>query len=232
MSSQQEPDYLLKRTSLVQQLEREGIRSSEVLQAIHDVPREAFVPANLHDLAYRNTALPIGLGQTISQPFIVALMAEALQLEPTDRVLEIGTGSGYAAAVLSKLAREVYSVERYPELAQEAERALRETGCDNVHVLRGDGTEGWPEFAPYDAISVTAGSPEIPPPLLNQLRRGGRLVMPLGEANDQELVCVSKLGDEKFTADRLVGVRFVPLISEEQEHPPESRDIENKDQQP
>src|SRR5690606_14852884 len=146
-----------------------GISSEAVLEAMREVPREQFVPPDIVEFAYRDSALPIAEDQTISQPYIVAAMAEALELQPGDRVLEIGTGSGYAAAVLGRIAAEVYTVERHESLARSAERRFRETGCDNIHVLHGDGTLGWPEHAPYDAIVVAAAGPEIPQALLQQL---------------------------------------------------------------
>ena len=152
-----------------------GIRDEAVLRAMRSVPREAFVAQEICEFAYRNAPLPIGFGQTISQPLIVAHMAEALELAPSERVLEIGTGSGYAAAVLSLIAKEVFTVERHRELAEAATERLTRLGYENVRVLCGDGTRGWPEEAPFDAIVVAAGSPGIPPALLEQLRIGGRL---------------------------------------------------------
>jgi len=159
--------FAQKRRGLVEhQIKRRGISDPAVLAAVESVPREAFLPPELAEFAYLDRALPIEKGQTISQPYIVALMTEALQLKPQDRVLEVGTGSGYAAAILAKVAREVYTIERHAELAEQAARRLREQGYDNVHILHGDGTLGWPEHAPYDAIVVAAGGPEVPRPLL------------------------------------------------------------------
>ncbi|MEZ6071552.1 MAG: protein-L-isoaspartate(D-aspartate) O-methyltransferase [Pirellulales bacterium] len=192
-----------------------GIRDDAVLEAMHAVHREQFVSEFLHEFAYRNAPLPIGSGQTISQPLIVALMAEALELGPEDRVLEIGTGSGYAAAVLSRIVKEVFSVERLPALANEARNRLDRLGYHNVHVLEGDGTRGWPEHAPYDAITVAAGGPGIPPALLEQLRIGGRLVMPVGEERDtQTLIRAVRRGNDHFDYEELGAVRFVPLVGE------------------
>ena len=196
-----------------QQLVNRGIRHPGVLAAMRDVPREAFLAGALAEFAYEDAPLPIDAGQTISQPYIVALMAEALELMPRDRVLEIGTGSGYAAAVLSLIADAVYTIERHAELATAAARRLRELRFDNVHVRHGDGTLGWPAEAPFDAIVVAAGGPEIPPALLEQLAPGGRLVIPIGATpRDQRLVRVRRAADGRFDREDLGGVRFVPLI--------------------
>ena len=197
-------------------LPREGVKDEAVLRAMRSVPREEFVAENLRELAYQNTPLPIEEGQTISQPLIVAIMTEALELQPEDRVLEIGTGSGYAAAILSKLATQVFTIERLPELVQISTERLRRLGFQNVHVRSGDGTLGWPEEAPFDAIVVTASGPIIPPALLEQLTSGGRLVMPIGdERNSQELIRVRRTGANQFERENLGGVRFVPLIGQE-----------------
>ena len=179
------------------------------------VPREAFVEKEISEFAYRNAPLPIGFGQTISQPLIVAHMAEALEIGPSERVLEIGTGSGYAAAVLSWLAKDVFTIERHQELAETATERLKRLGYDNIHVLWGDGTLGWPEKAPFDAIVVAAGSPGIPPALLEQLRIGGRLVIPVGDEHEsQQLIRAVRRGDDEFEYEELGAVRFVPLIGE------------------
>ena len=198
--------------ALLAELRRQGIGDERVLAAIRRVPRDRFVPAASRDEAWANVALPIGAGQTISQPFVVALMTEALALRGLERVLEIGTGSGYQTAVLAELAAEVVSVERHPELATEAEATLRQLGYHNVAIHVGDGTTGWPDAAPYDRIIVTAAGPRVPPPLLAQLHEdGGRLVIPVGEPDDQQLVVVERQGDR--TRERRLGsVRFVPLI--------------------
>jgi protein-L-isoaspartate(D-aspartate) O-methyltransferase len=193
-----------------------GISDPRVLEAFASVPREAFVPAGLAESAYRDAPLPIGEGQTISQPYIVALTTEALQLRGHERVLEIGTGSGYAAAVLGRVAREVFTVERLDTLATEARDRLERLGYDNVHVLHGDGTLGWPEHAPYDAIAVAAGAPQIPEALLRQLAPGGRLVIPVGKDEEsQVLMRVTRVGANDFRAEPLIGVRFVRLIGEQ-----------------
>ena len=162
------------------QLLSRGVTDESVLAAMREVPREAFIAGELAEFAYEDTPLPIEAGQTISQPYIVAAMTAALELSPRDRVLEIGTGSGYAAAVLSRIAADVYTVERHEELARAGERRLRALGYPNVQVLHADGTLGWPQHAPYEAIVVAAGGPDIPQPLLDQLAIGGRLVIPIG----------------------------------------------------
>ena len=202
-----------RRRLVEHQVKRRGISDPAVLAAVESVPREAFLPPELAEFAYLDRALPIEKGQTISQPYIVALMTEALQLKPQDRVLEVGTGSGYAAAVLAKVAQEVYTIERHAELAEQAAGRLREQGYDNVHVLHGDGTLGWPEHAPYDAIVVAAGGPEVPRPLLDQLAIGGRLVIPVGEEKTlQSLVRVTRTGADEYHREELCDVRFVPLV--------------------
>jgi protein-L-isoaspartate(D-aspartate) O-methyltransferase len=192
-----------------------GVSDERVLAALGTVPRERFVPAGLAAQAYADRPLPIGAGQTISQPFVVAMMAAAAEIDSADRVLEIGTGSGYGAAVLGCIGAEVWTVERHEELARVAERRLRELGFDNVHVVRGDGTMGWPDAAPYDAIVVTAGGPEVPEALRAQLNEGGRLVMPVGsDRSNQRLIRERRAGDE-YRVDELGLVRFVPLIGEQ-----------------
>ena len=194
-------------------VEARGVHNPAVLDALRTVPREAFLPEHLAEFAYEDTPLPIEEGQTISQPFIVAAMAEALELGAHDRVLEIGTGSGYAAAVLGEIAEEVYTIERHRPLADQAERRLRELDCRNVHVLCGDGTLGWPEHAPFDAILVSAGGPEVPRVLVEQLAPGGRIVIPVGpDLRDQRLLRVTKASDGTTNIEDLGGVRFVPLI--------------------
>lgn len=203
------------RSSMVQtQLVPRGIADKRVLAAFRTVPREAFVPGELVGEAFDDGPLPLIEGQTISQPYIVAVTAEALQLAGQERVLEVGTGSGYAAAILGALAREVYTVERLPSLASSAAARLRRLGFDNVEVRCGDGTLGWPEHAPYDAVAVAAGGPKVPPALLEQLAVGGRLVMPVGPAASQTLVRVTRDGLHEFRTEPLMPVRFVPLIGE------------------
>src|SRR5918995_118791 len=194
---------------------RRGVHDERVLQALRHVPREAFVDAGFEEFAYEDSPLPIGSGQTISQPFVVAKMAEVAEIEETDRVLEIGTGSGYAAAVLAELAAEVFSVERHRSLAEQAEERLRASGYTNVEVRVGDGTRGWPEKAPFDAILVAAGGPSVPLTLQEQLEIGGRLIMPVGrELGSQRLIRITRTAANKFEEDDLGGVMFVPLIGE------------------
>lgn len=194
-------------------LQGRGIRSQPVLNAMREVPREEFVHERFLDRAYGDHPLPITEGQTISQPYIVAYMTEALELNSTDRVLEIGTGSGYAAAVLSRIVTTVYSVERLSGLAQSTRLRLEMLGYTNIVIHEGDGTLGWPEHAPYDAIVVTAGAPRVPAPLLDQLAIGGRLVVPVGRSCEaQELVRVRRISEHDYRSEYLCGVRFVPLI--------------------
>ncbi len=196
-------------------LEERGISDRRVLEAMAAVPRERFVARECRGLAYDDGPLPIGEGQTISQPYVVALMAEAVELGGNDRVLEVGTGSGYAAAVLSRIACTVHSVERHAALAEAARDRLRTLGYANVRVRRGDGTLGWSEHAPYDAIVVSAGGRRVPGPLREQLADGGRLVMPVGWGwRGQSLVRERHGRPGTFTRERLGRVRFVPLIGE------------------
>ena len=216
-------DFAERRARMVERdIARRGVRRPEVLDAMRTVPRERFMSASLAEFAYDDTPLPIEEGQTISQPYIVASMAEAAEIEPDDRVLEIGTGSGYGAAVLGQIAEEVWTVERHEPLALQARGRLSGIRADNVHVMVGDGTLGWPEAAPFDAIVVTAGGPVVPQSLLEQLADGGRLVIPVGaETRAQELVRVRRDGDE-YRTESLGAVRFVPLIGEEGWEAPES----------
>jgi protein-L-isoaspartate(D-aspartate) O-methyltransferase len=195
------------------QLVQRGITDSRVLDAMATVPRHLFVPPEARAQAYGDRALPISEGQTISQPYIVALMAQALSLGPGDRVLEVGAGSGYAAAVLSRLAGEVYTIERWPALAETAERCLHDLGYMNVHVFHGDGTAGLPAYAPFDAVVVSAAAPWVPRPLREQLGEGGRLVIPVGERNEQILLRLTRT-DHRTRTERLGEVRFVPLVGE------------------
>ncbi|MGE0080110.1 MAG: protein-L-isoaspartate(D-aspartate) O-methyltransferase [Thiohalomonadaceae bacterium] len=188
---------------------------ARVLAAMAEVPRDRFVPAHLRHAAYDNAPLPIGEGQTISQPFMVALMTDLLSLGPDAVVLEIGTGSGYQAAVLSRLVRQVYSIERIPQLATDAAARLAELGYANVEVRQGDGYGGWPEHAPYDGIIVTAAAQHMPPPLLEQLKPGGRLVIPVGEPYfGQELLLLSKDEAGNVSTRHVLPVAFVPLVRE------------------
>jgi protein-L-isoaspartate(D-aspartate) O-methyltransferase len=198
------------------QVEGRGVTSPVVLDAMGAVPREAFVPEHMREFAYEDAPLPIDEGQTISQPYIVAFMVEALELTGGEKVLEIGTGSGYAAAVLAEIAGEVYTVERVSQLAQKAAAVLADLGYRNVHVLHGDGTRGWPDHAPYDGIIVAAGGPEVPASLKNQLKIGGRLVIPVGgDPRVQELVRITRTSQSEWKSEDLADVRFVPLIGEE-----------------
>ena len=201
---------------VTEQIVARGVRDPVLLEAMRAVPREAFVPPELAEFAYEDAPLPIEAGQTISQPYIVAAMLEALALSPGARVLEVGAGSGYAAAVLSRIAAVVHTIERHGELAALAARRCRELGYDNVHVIHGDGTQGWPAGAPYDAIVVAAGGPEAPPTLLSQLRVGGRLVIPVGSTpREQRLLRITRTKPDRYTREDLGGVRFVPLVGVE-----------------
>lgn len=206
---------LSRRLMIEAQLIARDITDHRVLSAMAKVPRELFVPAEAVAEAYADHALAIGSGQTISQPYIVALMAQALEIGPRDRVLEIGTGSGYSAAVLSLLGDEVYTIERLPELARTARERLATLDYRRIHVQCSDGSLGWPEHAPYQAISVTAAGPTVPSSLLGQLAIGGRLVMPIDDDGDQTLVRVTRTGHNTYRTDDFGGVQFVPLIGEE-----------------
>jgi protein-L-isoaspartate(D-aspartate) O-methyltransferase len=198
------------------QLERRGISDPRVLAAMRAVPRELFVPVHLRDEAYEDEPLPIGSGQTISQPYIVACMIEAMGLGGGEKVLEIGAGSGYAAAVLAQIAASVFTIERIGALAEMARRNVAAAGCGNVQVRHSDGTLGWPEEAPFDAILVSAGAPDVPQSLVAQLRVGGRLVLPVGpDPRSQVLVRVTRTGEHDTSRETIAQVRFVPLIGEE-----------------
>jgi protein-L-isoaspartate(D-aspartate) O-methyltransferase len=200
-----------RRAMIERDLMTRGIRDARVLEAMGAIERERFVPEKLRSLAYEDRPLSIGEGQTISQPYMVAFMTQLLSLKGTERVLEIGTGSGYQTAVLGKLAAEVYSIEIIPKLSERAKILLVQLGFDNVHLKVGDGFFGWEEQGPFDAILVTAAAPKIPEPLWRQLREGGRLIMPLGaERQAQTLVRVTK-SDGKQVVEELTGVVFVPL---------------------
>lgn len=187
-----------------------------VMDAMAGVPREVFVPRSCRRLAYSDGPLPIGMGQTISQPYMVAWMAEALELVPRDRVLEVGTGSGYSAALLSRLGSAVYTVERHASLAHGARTVLERLGYDNVRVRHGDGSIGWPEHAPFDAIAVAAGGPDVPGALRDQLAPEGRLVMPVGPVAGRQVLVRERRGAAgRFSREQLGPVRFVPLVGEE-----------------
>jgi len=198
-----------------EQVAGRGVRDTATLRAMRIVPRHDFVPADLRGAAYSDRPLPIGFGQTISQPFIVGYMTELLSLGPRSRVLEIGTGSGYQAAILAEIAGEVYSVEIISQLAGGAEERLRRLGYGRVHVRRGDGFDGWKDAAPFDAIIVTAAAGFVPPPLVEQLKPGGHLVIPVGSVyGAQNLVVVEKAADGSVTTRTLLPVRFVPFVRE------------------
>jgi len=201
------------RALLVETLRSKGIRDLAVLHAVATVPRHRFVPESLRHRAYEDSALPIGAGQTISQPYVQARSLELLRLTGNDRVLEVGAGSGYQTALLAALASTVLAVERIPDLARSARAALEEVGVGNATVVVGDGTLGWRAYAPYDAILVAAASPAVPQPLLEQLTEGGRLVIPLGDENTQVLTLVEKHGTEIHTTTA-TDVRFVPLLGQ------------------
>jgi protein-L-isoaspartate(D-aspartate) O-methyltransferase len=196
-----------------QQLEGRGITDERVLQVMREVPRHQFVPEDLWDMAYRDTPLPIGHGQTISQPYIVAYMTQMLHLAPDDRVLEVGTGSGYQVAILSRLAEQVYTIERVKDLATKAEQIVKDLGYDNIEFRVGDGGYGWPEVSPFDAIIITAAAPEVPQPLVDQLAPGAPLLAPIGPTGYQELRRLTKRG-KRTKVENLVPVAFVPLVGE------------------
>ena len=206
----------LRERMVERQIAARGIRDPMILDAFRHVPREEFVSSQYVRQVYGDHPLPIEAGQTISQPYIVALMIEAAGIEPGDRVLEVGAGSGYAAAVMSRIAAEVIAIERKPELAAIATERMQRLGHDNVTIVLGDGTRGCPEHAPFDAILAAASGSHVPQPLVDQLVEGGRLVMPVGsQAWAQQLVKITKLADGRTEREDLGGVRFVPLIGEE-----------------
>ncbi len=203
-----------RKIRLIMQLRREGITNTQALAALERVPREMFVPKRLADRAYDNSALPIGGGQTISQPYVVAAMTDKLDVGPRMKVLEVGTGSGYQAAVLAPLCRRLYTIERDRELLHAAEQRFKELGIRNIVTWLGDGAKGWPEQAPFDRIIVTAAAPRIPPRLLDQLAVGGIMVLPVGTDDfEQDLIRVRRTEDGHET-EKLFPVRFVPLVSD------------------
>lgn len=215
MICQQADRFAALRVQMVEyQMRERGIRDERVLAAFAKVPREKFVPPEHEAEAYDDHPLPIGLGQTISQPYMVALMTECLRLEGKEKVLEIGTGSGYQTAILALLAREVYTIERLETLSHTAAKVLAELKYNNIHFLVGDGTLGWPEHAPYDRILVTAGAPDVPVPLVEQLVDGGLLVIPVGGEQEQELIVVEKAG-QKRTRRHICYCHFVKLIGKQ-----------------
>jgi protein-L-isoaspartate(D-aspartate) O-methyltransferase len=207
-------EFSLARRRLAEQLRASGVRDTRVLRAFDQVPRHRLVPEALWGQAYRDTPLPIGEGQTISAPGVVANMTQALSLEGDERVLEIGTGSGYQAAILSRLVAQVISVERIDVLARAARQALDDLGVTNVTLYLGDGTQGRPDDAPYDRIVVTAGGPEVPIPLLDQLEIGGLLVGPFGQRDTQELMRIQRTSETRYTREVLGRCQFVDLIGE------------------
>lgn len=210
-----DPTAAARERMVREQIEARGVTDARVLAAMRAVPRHELVPEELRGSAYEDRPLPIGYGQTISQPYVVAFMTQALELEPGDRVLEVGTGSGYQAAVLGELAKEVYTIEIVEPLAERAAADLARLGYKNVHVRAGDGYRGWPEHAPFDAIVVTAAPERVPQPLIDQLAVGGRLVLPVGRFI-QELVRITR-EETGLREERLLDVRFVPMTGEAQE---------------
>jgi protein-L-isoaspartate(D-aspartate) O-methyltransferase len=208
-------DYTIARRRMVEdQVLARGVKDPRVIDAMRRVPRHQFVPEALAAQAYSDFPLPIGERQTISQPYMVAVMSEALQLKGDEKVLEIGTGSGYQAAVLAMLARQVFSLERIPALARQARRILDKAGFARVNVRVTDGTFGWDEEAPFNGIVVTAGAPAVPQPYRDQLAIGGRLVIPVGDRVSQTLVRVTRLSERDFRDEHLFGCRFVPLVGD------------------
>ena len=201
-----------KRMRLVDRIQSKGIDDVDVLGAVASVPRHRFVPEPMRRRAYDDSALPIGYGQTISQPSLQALYLQTLQLGPEDTVLEIGAGSGYQTALLAELAGNVYAVERIPELTQRAREVLDELGYRNIALVTKDGTAGWSKYAPYDAILVGAAAPSVPEPLVEQLAPGGRLLIPVGDRSTQQLMLVTKDEEEGTTEEPVTGCVFVPLI--------------------
>ena len=205
-------DFSKQRSEMVtKQLKRRGIRDERILDAFLNTPRHKFVPPNYQYLAYHDRPLPIGAGQTISQPYMVALMTQCLHPQPTDTVLEIGTGSGYQAAILSHLVKTVFTIEIHQSLIQNAAKAINDLGYQNVHILQGDGSQGLPDEAPFNAILITAAAPDIPPPLISQLALGGRVIAPVGGQHHQTLVCWTKNSENRIEKDELIPVVFVPL---------------------
>ena len=213
MASPVTPQFTAARRRLIEELRGKGISDLSVLRALDLTPRHQFVPSGVRHRAYEDTSLPSGNGQTISQPWVHAIYLQTLALKGDEKVLEIGTGSGYQTVLLAHLCRFVYSVERIRPLLETARDAMTACGVRNVSLLCGDGTRGWPENGPYDAILVSAGSPEVPQPLRDQLAEGGRLIVPVGGREDQRLLEITRQGDA-FSQRELSAVRFVPLVGE------------------
>jgi len=212
-----EDPFEARRASMVRhQLAGRDIDDRRVLDAMSEVPRHLFVPPSLAEQAYADHPLPIGNDQTISQPYIVALMTQAIEPKPHYKVLEIGTGSGYQAAVLSRIVSEVYTIEIVPELGKRARQVLQELGYDNIQVRIGDGYQGWPEQAPFDAIVVTAAPPRIPQPLIDQLAEGGKMVIPVGETTETQVLKVLTKREGEVVEEKIAPVRFVPMTGEVQ----------------
>jgi protein-L-isoaspartate(D-aspartate) O-methyltransferase len=211
VASQVEPDFRGPRRRLVEMLHDQGIKDLAVLNAIDQTPRHLFVPTGVRHRAYEDSALPIGNGQTISQPSIHARYLELLKLTGNEKVLEIGTGSGYQTALLSRLASQVFSIERIPELLDKARETIKKIGARNISFLLGDGTLGWRQYAPYDAILVGAAAPEVPSTYREQVTEGGRILIPLGDKEDQILYMFTRRGDQ-LEQTEIAPVRFVPLV--------------------
>ncbi len=215
LNSSSSNDFAQEREEMIRvQLKGRGIDNESVLNAFRTVPRHVFVPEPMRQYAYVDSPLPIGEGQTVSQPYIVALMTESVDPKPGDRALEIGTGSGYGAAILSQTVKEVYSIEIVPELATRAKQVLQEAGYKNIFIRQGDGFRGWPEKAPFDVILVTAAAPLIPPPLTEQLAENGRLIMPLGGQEDAQTLILVVKKNGKLEQSTVTSVRFVPMTGE------------------
>lgn len=211
-----EKDFKMERKKMVEyQIKRRGIKDEKVLQAMLKVPRHLLIPKKNWDLAYADQPVPIGEGQTISQPYIVALMTELLELKGEEKVLEIGTGSGYQAAILAELSKEVYTIEIIESLGKRAEENLKKLGYKNIKVKIGDGFLGWPDYAPFDAIIVTCAVPQVPPPLIEQLKEGGKIVIPLGEELSYQTLTVVEKKKGKLIYKDITGVIFVPMTGEE-----------------
>ena len=207
-------DFTKERLAMVEeQLRRRGIRDEGVLSAMSKVPRHLFVPSESQSESYEDRPLPIGDGQTISQPYMVAIMTQSLELEGGEKILEIGTGSGYQTAILAELARVVFTMERLFSLIQNSEKRLRNLGYENIYCRLGDGSQGWPEEAPFDGIIVTAGAPEVPEALKSQLSEGGRMVIPVGSRYSQTLMMITKTKD-RFEEEEITGCVFVPLVGD------------------